>query len=209
MNLPRTLQFVDSMPGKDLFPTSKSKREDGVGISVGYTVTWRGCNWHPLVAPAQSLKAALAGGTPLSIAAGLEQRPAIFEIAIAPKDKTSKRVEVFIDAAPNLAESVKGVLDMKGQLKGCIDHALKQHHCIWIRYKCLSSYESAEREKDKILDKFDYAWVDQQYARARTLTMKPTKFCGCCCHTGFEIIEGPPRLSKQETSSFKMLMGRR
>lgn len=193
---------------KRLFPNAKSKREKGVGMNVGYGLVWRGCDWHPLVAPAPNLQKALAQGPSLSIAQDLHPGPGFFEIAIAPKDKTTSRIEVYIESTDNIRESVKDMLSLKGKYKGFMDHALKEKHCIWIRYKTTSSHDNAKKEVEKILDKYDYAWVQQPHCGARSLVMKPRIFCGCCCRTGFDIIEGGPKFSNTE-SSFKRLISRK
>jgi hypothetical protein len=193
---------------KKLFPSSKHKRENGTGIDMGYSLTWRGCEWHPLIAPSPNLQKALSSGPSLSIAQDLHPGPGFFELAIAPKDKTSKRVEVYIEASENLRDAVVALIDIKCKYKGFFDHALKENHCVWIRYKTTSSYENSKREVNKILDKYDYAWVQQNYGSARTLALKPRLFCGCCCRTGWDIIEGAPKFSKNE-SSFKKLMSRK
>ena len=197
------------MPSKKLFPNSKPKRENGAGIAVGYALTWKGAQWHPLVAPAPSLAKALSGGTPLSIAAEFDPVPGIFELAIAPRENMTNRVEVYVDATESLNDALRAVLDLRGLLKGFLDDALKHHHCIWIRCKQFSSFENARKEKEKILEKFDYAWVQQQYAPARTLIMRPRKFLGCCCRIGFDTVEGPPKFSKQGGSFKKERSGKR
>eukprot|EP00890_Picochlorum_soloecismus_P001521 jgi/Picsp_1/236/NSC_00235-R1_hypothetical protein ATCV1_Z174L [Acanthocystis turfacea Chlorella virus 1] len=196
---------------KNLFPDSKQKRENGTGLAIGYSIIWKGCNWRPLVAPAASLRKALDSGPSLSLAEELHPGPGLFELAIAPEEKSTKRVEVYLEATENLREGVKGTLSLDGPLSGCTDHALKNKHYIWVRYRTYTKYENAERDKDKILDKFDYAWLQQQYFPARTLMMKAKKFCGCCCRTGFVVIEGPSKLRSQgkKTSSFQRIVGRR
>lgn len=189
-------------------PTERQKREKGTGFDVGYGLTWRGCEWHPLIAPSQNLRKALAAGPSLSIAEDLHPGPAFFEVAIAPKDQPTKRLEVYLEATENLRDSVKDLLNMNGKYRGFFDHALGANHCIWLRYRTTSSFENAQRETEKIFGKYDYAWNSQNYGSARTLTMKERQFCGCCCRTGYDIIEGPPKFTKNE-SSFKKLMGRK
>lgn len=195
-------------PSKKLFPNSRQKRERGIGLDVGYSLVWRGCEWHPLIAPSPNLQKALSSGPSMSIAEDLHPGPALFEVAIAPKDATTKRVEIFVGATENLRDSVKDFLSVRGKYKGFLDHALKEKHCIWIRFKTMSSFDNAKRDSEKILDKYDYAWVQQTSCPARTLVMKPRIFCGCCCRTGFDIMEGPPKFSKDDTG-FRKLMSRK
>ena len=164
-----------------------------------------------MVAPAANLRKALDSGPSLSLAEELHPGPGLFELSIAPEEKSTKRIEVYLEANENLREAVKSTLSLDGPLCGCMDHALKNKHCIWVRYRTYAKFENAERDKDKILDKFDYAWLQQQYFPARSLMMKPKKFCGCCCRTGFAVIEGPSKLRSQgsKKSSFHRIMSRK
>jgi hypothetical protein len=195
-------------PNKKLFPDSKQRRERGTGLDVGYSMIWRGCEWDPLIAPAPNLQKALASGPTMSLDEDMHPVTALFQIAIAPKDATLKRTEGNLEYTENLRDSVKEFLSVRGKYKGFLDHALKEKHCLWIRFKSMSSYDNAKRDGEKILDKYDYAWVQQRSGPARTLALRPRIFCGCCCRTGFDIVEGPPKFSKEE-SSFKKLMSRK
>jgi hypothetical protein len=192
---------------KKLFGVALSKREKGVSfIDLGYKSVWIGCEWQPLVASCQNLRKALASGPSLSIAEDLAPSPALFELAIAPKDAASHRVEVYIEGTDSLRDSVKDLLNMNGKYRGFFDDCLPKH-CVWIRFKTMSSEDNAKREVDRILSKYDYAWNSQSHGSPRALMLKESLFCGCCCRTGWAIVEGPAKFTRNE-SSFKKLMSR-
>lgn len=134
-----------------LFGEALNKRERGIGIfDFSYRTTWMGAIWVPVVASAPDLRKALANGPSLAIADELEQMPAIFELAIAPKDAAGHRVHVYLEGTDNLRESVKDILNLNGKYRGFLDNVLPKH-CIWLRFKTFSSEDNAKRGADKIL----------------------------------------------------------
>ena len=138
---------------KKLFGDALNKRERGVGlVDLSYKTTWMGSEWVPLVAASPDLRKAIATGPSLSIADDLEPVPAIFELAIAPKDAAGHRVEVYLEGCDNLRDSVKDILNLNGKYRGFLDDVLPKH-CIWLRFKTFSSEDNAKAEADKILRK--------------------------------------------------------
>mmetsp|Transcript_6511 Transcript_6511/g.17997 ORF Transcript_6511/g.17997 Transcript_6511/m.17997 type:complete len:198 (+) Transcript_6511:1491-2084(+) len=190
-----------------LFGEALNKRERGIGIlDFSYRTTWMGATWVPVVASAPDLRKALANGPSLAIADELEQMPAIFELAIAPKDAAGHRVHVYLEGTDNLRDSVKDILNLNGKYRGFLDNVLPKH-CIWLRFKTFSSEDNAKRGADKILRSYDYAWNNQKSGSPRALGLSENVFCGCCCHTGWSIAESQPKFKPNE-SSFKKLMSR-
>lgn len=192
---------------KKLFGQALSKRERGVGlVDLAYKTTWMGSEWTPLIAASPDLRKAIASGPSLAIADDLEPVPAILEIAIAPKDAAGHRVEVYLEGTDNLRDSVRDLLNLNGKYRGFLDDVLPSH-CVWLRFKTYSSEDNAKMDADKILRKYDYAWCGQKGGSPRALNLKENQFCGCCCRTGWSIIESQPKFKVNE-SSFKKLMSR-
>ena len=218
-----------------LFGDALNKREKGIQLlDLSYRTTWMGSEWLPLVAASPDLRKALATGPSLAIADDLEQMPAIFELAIAPKDAAGHRVEVYLEGTDNLRDSVKDILNLNGKYRGFLDNVVPKH-CVWLRFKTFSSEDNAKRNADKILRRhvpitsphfacsfvaafslarcsplfrrYDYAWNNQKSGSPRALGLSENLFCGCCCRTGWSVTESQPKFKPSE-SSFKKLMYR-
>ena len=190
-----------------LFGSALSKRERGVGLmDFSYKTSWMGTEWTPLVASSPDLRKALASGPCLAIADDLEPVPAMLEIAIAPKDEAGHRIPVYLEGTDSLRDAVKDLVNLNGKYRGFMDDILPTH-CVWLRYKTYSSEDTAKMDADKVLRRYDYAWCAQKGGSPRALALKPNVFCGCCCRTGWSIVESKPKFKVTE-SSFKKLVSR-
>lgn len=159
-----------------------------------YSMAWRSIPWQPLVASAPSFSRAVSNGTAREIAEVQEPGPGVFEIAIAHKDVPRKQIVVFIGATDSLREAAILLVSDGGDLRGFLDHAIKEKHVIWLRTKPTKTHEDAIEFRDKALGQYDYAWVQQTGARARSLVALPSFLCcGCWCRTGVNLRDGPPK----------------
>jgi hypothetical protein len=137
-----------------LFGEALQKRERGIGpLDFSYRKAWMGAEWVPIVAAAPDLRKAIATGPSLAIADELDQMPAIFELAIAPKDDAGHRIQVYLEGTDNLRDGVKDILNLNGKYRGFLDNVLPKH-CIWLRFKTFSSEDNAKRGADKILRRY-------------------------------------------------------
>lgn len=193
------------------FPKTRKRREDGSNKYSSYGMAWRGCPWQPLIASAKSLSQATSNGMARSIAEDQEPGPGAYELSIAYKDNPQKRIKVYIGAAESLRNAAVLLVTDGGDLRGFLDHALKEGHVVWIRCKRAKSSEDAAAIRDKILGVYDYPWVQQPGGRARSLTVRPSFLCcGCCCRTGVTIKEGPPKFVQPKTGGIlSMLSGKK
>ena len=194
------------------FPKSRPRRELGVSPVSGYRLAWRSYTWQPLLATASSLSRATANGTARSIAEDQDPGPGAYELAIAHKSTPHKRIKVYIGAAESLRDAAVLLVTDGGDLRGFLDHALKENHVVWLRCKPTANAEEAAAARDKVLGHYDYAWVQQPSGRARSLMVHPTYCCGCSClcRTGMDIKEGPPKFVQPKTGGLlKMLSSKK
>lgn len=189
------------------FPTERSKREHGSGI-IG-TLFWRGHTWTNFLPPANSFQNASRAGHAVDMAFDFPNSPGVIEIAITHAKVPGKRIKVFIKSVDSLQEYVHQLAYDGGELKGFLQHALKAHHGIWIRSKVTKSLEEGKDFVEGVLKKFDYAWIQQPGAKARSIVVRPT-YC-CCSHfnTGVILEEGPPKFETQKSRVLGFLSGKK
>jgi hypothetical protein len=95
-------------------------------------------------------------------------------------------------------------------LAGWLDHALKKGHAVWLRARAAASAEAADACAERILGAYDYAWVAQPGARARSLVVRRETMC-CCVPAPPRINEGPPKFvaaAGQGSGLLSMLSGK-
>ena len=189
------------------FGKLRQKREQGLSLFSGYRWSWGGAPWQPLLASASSLQRATSDGTAVNIAGDQTGGPGLYELAIAHKDQPTNRIAVYLGAAENVREALFQLMGERSELKGFLDHCLKENCVIWLRVKTKSTVEAANVARDKDLADYDFAWIQQPGARGRSLTLKPQYgCCGCMCKgKTMALKEGPPKFSTQQNSGFKQL----
>jgi hypothetical protein len=174
------------------------RREAAGGTSVfsRYRAFWRGAGatpWVPWLAPASSLRSALASAHARDLASDLPAAPGVFELALSPPDAPDTRVKVYVAASADLQRELVALCDAGGgSLAGWLDHALKKGHAVWLRARSVASAEAADACAERILGAYDYAWVAQPGARARSLVVRRETMC-CCFPAPPRINEGPPK----------------
>jgi hypothetical protein len=189
------------------FGNLRPKREQGLSLFSGYRWSWSGCNWQPLLASAPSLLRANADGHAIDIAGDQTGGPGIYELAIAHKDQPHNHIAVYLGTAENVRESLFELMSERSELKGFLDHCLKENCVVWIRVKPRATIEAANAARDKALANYDFAWLNQPGARGRSLTLKPSyRCCGCMCKSKTMVLkEGPPKFLTQQKSGFKQM----
>lgn len=193
------------------FPKERQQRERGSGglLAPSQKLFWRGCRWESFLAPASTFQRAASNAHAIDAANDMPNGPGVIEIAIANKKLPEKRIKVHIVAAESLRQLAQRLADDGGELRGFLEHACKNEHGVWFRYRTTKSLEDAHKFVDNTLDKFDYAWVQQPGARARSLVVSPIF---CCCNsfrTGTRIEEGPPKFDVNKGGILNMLSGRK
>jgi hypothetical protein len=194
------------------FGKLRPKREEGLSIFSGYRWAWGGAYWQPLLASASSLQRATTDGTAVNIAGDQTGGPGIFELAIAHKEQPANHIAVYVGAAESVRDALFELMSERSELKGFLDHCLKENCVVWLRVKSKGTIETANAARDKALANFDFAWLNQPGARGRSLTLKPNyRCCGCMCKSKSMVLkEGPPKFLTQQKSGFKqMFSGKR
>ncbi|KAH7618933.1 hypothetical protein NADE_005781 [Nannochloris sp. 'desiccata'] len=189
------------------FGKLRPKREQGLSLFSGYRWSWGGAPWQPLLASASSLLRATSDGTAVDIAGAQTGGPGIYELAIVHKDQPTNYIAVYVGAAANVREALFELMSERSELKGFLDHCLKENCVVWIRVKPRATIEAANAARDRALANLDFAWVQQPGARGRSLTLKPHyQCCGCLCKGKRMILkEGPPKFLTQQKSGFKQM----
>ena len=192
------------------FGKLRARREQGLSIFTPYRWAWSSSPWQPLLSSGNSLSRATSDGVAAIIAADQSPSPGIYELAIAHKDKPKAHVAVYLGSAASLRDAISELVSTGGELQGFLDDVLKQNHVVWVRVKEKRTEELALAARDSALKDYDYAWVWQTGAKARSLTLKPTYGCCKCSGKvhGLTIKEGPPKLVDQrQKSGFMQLLG--
>lgn len=197
------------------FGKLRPRREQGLSAFSGYKWAWSGAHWQPLLASGSSLEKATRDGIALTIAADQPNAPGIFELAIAHKEKPRSRVPVYVGAGESLRDELSALLADGGEVRGFLDHALKTNHVLWVRCKRKATPEAAVAARDAALADYDFAWIQQNGARARSLVLKPRRgccVCCCCCKAKrTQLTEGPPKFvaEKQKSGLSQMLSSKK
>ena len=190
------------------FGKLRPRREAGLSIFSGYRWSWGGAPWQPLLSNASSLQRALTDGVALEICSDQPTSAGIFELAIAHKDQPKDHITVYLGSGDNLRETLLNLIKDGGELAGFLNHALKEGHVVWMRVKTKSSPEAANAARDKALADYDFAWIQQPGAKARTLALKPQyKCCMCMCKSkSMALKEGPPKFVTQQKSGLMQML---
>lgn len=198
------------------FGKLRPRREKGLSIFSPFRWSWSSCPWEPLLGGGSSLKRADRDGMATTIANDQPASPGIFELSIAHKNVPQKRVVVYLGAAENIRNELTTLVQDGGELRGFLDHGLKEGHVVWFRVQLKPSVAAATAAKDSALANYDYAWVNQPGAKGRSLMLRPEHSCcsGACCFCGkakgrVTLREGPPKFlqEKQQSGLFQMLSG--
>jgi hypothetical protein len=200
------------------FQERRPRRELGSSTFSGYRRFWRGSEWQPFLTTGSSLAKATASGVAGDIAGDQHDGPGVYELALSCRGKpgepavASRRIKVYASASSNVRSDMGALVRDGGGLRGFLDHALKEGHVVSLRVKPAKDSPAAAAAADKHLAAFDYAWLQQPGARARSLVVRQKYMCCGAIGTGLDIKEGAPKFVQPGKSGgglLSMLSGKK
>lgn len=200
------------------------EREDAKGKDVaGYHKFWRKSSrsseaheWEPFIDSISvafgqdSLKAAIQKAEEAGVNKSLKTVPALYEYAVAHRDRPKKKIKVYLGKASNFQANQDDLLlensDVAKEMWKFFRLAL-QHNCSIMRRYCYYSDSKMvtgrerkidpqcllDRAESRFLSAFDYPWNRQPGSDERGIYLTP-HLALCCIPAGVDVIRIHPSM---------------